>query len=155
MYLINKLKNEHKNEKIVIYVDMDGVLASYDVGEKLDFKNKRPLTSNIKTVEELAKLENVELHILSVCRENFQVQDKNEWLDKYAPFFKLENRAILSKEKYLNQTAKELKCNYLKKIIKNKGNEEIALIDDDNEVLKFIHSQINNIILFQDSSLID
>ena len=54
---LHLLKNEHKNEKIVIYVDMDGVLASYDVGEKLDFK-----TLELLEIEDLKnaaqKLEN-------------------------------------------------------------------------------------------------
>lgn len=45
--LIKKLV-EHK--KTIIYVDMDGVIASYDVGKPFDFINKRPLYNNIKTL---------------------------------------------------------------------------------------------------------
>ena len=79
---------------------MDGVIASYDFGKPLDFKNKRPLTTNIKTLSQLYNLKNVELHILSVCRFNNEVSEKNEWLNKYAPFFEKDKRTIIPKESY-------------------------------------------------------
>ena len=65
---------------------MDGVIASYDFGKPLNFKKKRPLTTNIKTLSKVNKLANVELYILSVCRLERQIKEKNNWLDKYAPF---------------------------------------------------------------------
>lgn len=34
-------------------------------------------------------------------------------------------------------------------------NKQIIFIKDNNEILKFIHSNIGNIILFQDSELVD
>ena len=48
-----------EDKKTIIYVDMDGVIASYDFGKPLDFKNKRPLTTNIKTLSQLCNLKNV------------------------------------------------------------------------------------------------
>jgi uncharacterized protein YdeI (YjbR/CyaY-like superfamily) len=36
---------------------MDGVLADYEVGKPLNFKDKRPLFSNIKKIEELTEKE--------------------------------------------------------------------------------------------------
>ncbi len=131
---------------------MDGVIASYDFGRPLDFINKRPLTTNIQTLCEISKIENVELHILSVCRFDNQVKEKNDWLNKYAPFFDKDKRSIISKESNPHYSSKELKLNYLKSLgIK----EQIIFIDDDNDVLKTIHNGLKNIILYQDSELID
>ncbi len=140
------------DKKIIIYVDMDGVIASYDFGRPLDFVNKRPLSTNIKTLSRLCELKNVQLRILSVCRFDSEIKDKNEWLDKYAPFFEKDKRVIISKESNPHYSAKELKLNYLKSL---EIKEQIVLIDDDNEVLKTIHSELGNVILYQDSELID
>lgn len=145
------IKEISENKKTTIYVDMDGVIACYDFGKPLDFINKRPLLSNIKTLERLATLSNVELHILSVCRLNSQIKEKNDWLDKFAPFFEKDKRTILSKENN-SFSSKELKMNYLKNI---KTENQIILIDDDNEILRFVFENVKDIILFQDSELVD
>ncbi len=152
MYFYELIKKLSKSKKTRIYVDMDGVIASYDFGKPLDFANKRPLITNIKTLNELCKLENVELFILSVCRLNSQISEKNYWLDKYAPFFDKDKRIIISKESNPNFSSRELKLNYLKSL---KSKKQLIFIDDDNEVLNTIHNNIKNIILYQDSKLID
>ena len=152
MHFYELIKELSKNKKTIIYVDMDGVIASYDFGKPLDFKNKRPLSINIKTLSELVKLKNIELHILSVCRFDSQIIDKNDWLDKYASFFEKDKRTIISKESNSHCSAKELKLNYLKSL---HSKEQIVFIDDDNAVLETIHNELKNIILYQDSELID
>ena len=76
MHFYELIKKIIEDKKTIIYVDMDGVIASYDFGKPLDFKNKRPLTTNIKTLSQLYNLKNVELHILSVCRFNNEVSEK-------------------------------------------------------------------------------
>ena len=152
MHFYKLIKELAKDKKTIIYVDMDGVIACYDFGKPLDFKNKRPLTANIKTLKQLCALENVELHILSVCRLNYQIDEKNEWLDKHASFFEKDKRTIISKENYPHSSAKELKLAYLKSL---KKAEQIVLVDDDNEILKTVHTELENIILYQDSELID
>lgn len=152
MHFYNLIKNLSTQKEISLFVDMDGVIASYDVGKPLDFLNKRPLTENIKKIEEVGKLPNVELHILSICKKNFQIAEKNTWLDKYAPFFKKENRNIISKEEETGLTSPELKANYLKNF---KTNKQIVLLDDDNSILKKVMNTVNGIIVFQDSELID
>lgn len=142
---------KYGDKEIKLYVDMDGVIADYDFGNPLDFKNKRPLLTNIKVLEKVSKLKNVDIHILSVCKKDVQIKEKNDWLDKYAPFIKKENREVLSKES--NEGAsKELKANYLKSI---KTDALVMLIDDDNEILKFVRDNVNNVILYQDSVLVD
>jgi hypothetical protein len=152
MYLKECL--EKYNKKIKLYVDMDGVLADYEVGKPLNFRDKRPLFSNIKKLEEIAKMNNVEIHILSVCVKDYQIEEKNDWLDKYAPFFEHDKRTIISRESNSNILAKELKTNYLNSLEKDKDTV-IVLIDDDNSVLWEIHKKVSNIIVYQDSVLRD
>lgn len=146
------IQKQTKNKKTRIYVDMDGVIASYDIGKPYDFENKRPLTTNIKTLSKINNLENTELFILSICKKDSQIKEKNNWLDKYAPFFQKDNRIIISKESNPNLSSKELKLNYLKSL---KTDNQIILIDDDNEIIKTIKDNAKNIILYQDSELTD
>lgn len=152
MHFYELIKNLSKDKKIILFVDMDGVIASYDFGKPLNFINKRPLSTNIKTLSKLTKLDNVELHILSVCVFDKQINEKNHWLDKYAPFFEKNKRTIIPKESNPHYSAKELKLNYLKSL---NFKEQIVFIDDDNDVLKTINKNIKDIILYQDSELID
>ena len=152
MYFYELIKGLSKDKKLIIYVDMDGVIASYDFGKPLDFANKRPLSTNIKALSQLCNLKNVELHILSVCRFDNQVKEKNDWLDKYAPFFDKDKRVIISKESNPNFSSRELKADYLNSL---KKEEQLVLIDDDNGVLDEVEKKVKNIILFQDSELID
>ena len=133
MHFYELIQKQTKNKKTRIYVDMDGVIASYDIGKPYDFENKRPLTTNIKTLSKINNLENTELFILSICKKDSQIKEKNNWLDKYAPFFQKDNRIIISKESNPNLSSKELKLNYLKSL---KTDNQIILIDDDNEIIK-------------------
>lgn len=152
MHFYELIQKQTKNKKTRIYVDMDGVIASYDIGKPYDFENKRPLTTNIRTLSKINNLENTELFILSICKKDSQIKEKNNWLDKYAPFFQKDNRIIISKESNPNLSSKELKLNYLKSL---KTDNQIILIDDDNEIIKTIKDNAKNIILYQDSELTD
>lgn len=149
MKIINEIKTMAKDQKIDIYVDMDGVIAEYDFGRPLDFLNKRPLLGNIKVLDKISKIPNVEMHILSICKKDSQINDKNVWLDKYAPFFKKENRNVLSKETYTDRSSSELKVDFLNNIESFK-----ILIDDDNGILKEVDKKVKNISLYQDSSIV-
>lgn len=155
MYFINKVKELLGNNKGVIFVDMDGVIADFEFLAPLEFRNKRPLTTNINTLKEISGLDNVELYILSVCKKDFQIIDKNDWLDENAPFFKKENRIVISKESYPNIPSSKLKANFLKNEIDKIENKKIIVIDDDNEVLRYLSQNFEDVIFFQDSSLID
>lgn len=152
MHFYNLMKDLTLNSKVTLFVDMDGVIASYDFNVPLDFKNKRPLTSNINVLKKVSTLNNIELHILSVCREDSQVNDKDEWLDKNAPFFDKDKRHILSKETYKGFESSNLKLDFLTKY---KTNNKIVFIDDDIRVLKLIGENLNDIVLYQDSELVD
>lgn len=139
-------------KNISMFVDMDGVIASYEINKPYEFDKKRPLFNNIKIFEEVSKISGVNLYILSVCREDNQIKDKNDWLDKYAPFFKRENRNILSKETIINETSANMKLNFLRDFV---CDDQIVLVDDDNLVLKTIKNNLNKVIVFQDSELVD
>ncbi len=153
MHFYNEINEIASKKDVCLFIDMDGVIAAYAIGKNpYDFVNKRPLTQNIKNIEEVTKIPNVELHILSICRENTQVDDKNVWLDKYAPFFKKENREIISRESRDWVNAKDIKFEFLKNYNTEK---QIVLVDDDNEILKYIHGNLTNVIVMQDSELVD
>lgn len=152
MYFYNLIKDIAIEKEILLFVDMDGVLASYDVGKPLDFLNKRPLQDNINKIKKVGEISNVELHILSICRKDFQIEEKNIWLDKFAPFFKKENRMIISKENVEGKSSPELKADYLNNI---KTSKQKVLLDDDNLVLHHVMKSVDGIIVLQDSELID
>ena len=152
MHFYQIIENLSKERKLLIFVDMDGVIASYDIGKPYDFDKKRPLITNINTLKRLNSLENCELYILSICKKDYQIQEKNDWLELNAPFFKKESRIIISKENSSITESGILKANYLNNL--NTKNQ-IILVDDDNKVLKIVKEKVKNIILFQDSELID
>ena len=68
------------------------------------------------------------MFILSVCRKNYQIDEKNMWLDKNAPFFERNNRCILSKEETQDASSANMKLQFLKNCI-IKENEKIVFVD--------------------------
>ncbi len=152
MHFYDIIKKLAEKKDVELYVDMDGVISSYDVGKPLDFKNKRPLMENIKKLEKVNEISNVELHILSICKKDFQIGEKNQWLDKYAPFFKKEYRVIISKENLEGVSSEKAKSDYLKNL---KTEKQKVCLDDDNSILKYMMKNVNDVIAFQDSELID
>ena len=151
MYLKEYLE-KFKDKKIKLYVDMDGVIADYDVGSPLRYDNKRPLTTSINKLKEVSNLNNIELYILSITRYDGGIKEKNDWLDINAPFFKYENRIIISKENQ-DKNSSELKADYLNSI--DKDNEIIILIDDDPRILKKVEKDCKDVYLLKDTALVD
>lgn len=146
--------SEIGNKKIKIYVDMDGVIADYVVGDPYDYDKKRPLRSNIKNLEEVSKMENVDVYILSASRMNCGVDEKNVWLDINAPFFKKENRNILPRELYnFEKSSEELKVDFIRNI--ERDGSQIIIIDDDPMILKTIKKEFPDVIVLKDTALVD
>jgi len=150
MYIDDVLE-QYKNKKIRLFVDMDGVIADYDVGLAFDFDKKRPLKSNIKKLKEIAENPNIEMNILSVTRYDRGFEEKNVWLDKYAPFFEKKHRNIISRESNEFEKSSILKANFLKDV---KRNKIIIVIDDDPIVLKRIRKLNEDVVLLKDTALV-
>lgn len=152
MYLKDVL-SQYDGKKIKIFVDMDGVIADYNVGEAYNYDKKRPLISSIAKLKEISQQENVELFILSISHMNEGIEEKNQWLDKYASFFKIENRIIIAREANDFISAKTLKSDYLENL--KRDDSIIIVIDDDPAVLKEIGEENQDIILLKDTVLVD
>ena len=152
MYLKDYLE-KFKDEKIKMFVDMDGVIADYNVGEARNYDKKRPLLTSISKLEDISKMNKIELYILSVTRMTVGIQEKNIWLDKFAPFFKKENRVIISREANNFKQSKDLKASYLKKL--ERDGRKIIVIDDDPSVIKQILEENEDVILLKDTALVD
>ena len=150
MYLLDYLK-KFDGKKVKIFVDMDGVIADYDVGNPRDYLNKRPLFDSIKKLEGISNLSNVSLVICSISRMNKGIEEKNKWLDKYACFF--HNRIIISREDNNFMESSLLKANCLKNI--ERDDSILILIDDDPVVLKKVHELNPDIVLLKDTCLVD
>lgn len=152
MYIIDFIKN-YENYNVKLFVDMDGVIADYNVGQPCNYHLKRPLYSNLAKLEEISKMNNVEMFVLSVTRMDAGIEEKHIWLDKYAPFFKKENRIILSREGNEFMPSRLLKANFLKSV--DRDDKKIIVIDDDPAVIKQIAEENPDIILLKDTALVD
>lgn len=152
MYLQEYLK-QFKDKKIKLFVDMDGVIADYDFGMPKDYDTKRPLYDSIKKLEVISKMPNVELYIFSVTRYSTGFKQKNWWLDKYAPFFKENNRIIISREDNNMTESSILKAEYLKNY--KRDGSILILIDDDPKNLKDVKKLNDDVILLKDTVLVD
>ncbi|MBR2587843.1 MAG: hypothetical protein IKF82_04310 [Bacilli bacterium] len=152
MFFKDYLK-QYENSKIKIFIDMDGVIADYIFGIAKDFDKKRPLRDSIKNLEQVAKMENVELYILSITRQTEGIKQKNFWLDNHAPFFKKENRIIISREANNMEKSSILKAEYLKELKRDES--IIIVIDDDPQNLREIKRLNEDIILLKDTVLED
>ena len=67
MNFYNKIKDIAQKRDVVLFVDMDGVIASYEVNKPFDFLLKRPLKTNIEKIEQVSKIPNVELYMSRIC----------------------------------------------------------------------------------------
>ena len=152
MYLKDFLE-QYNSKKIKLFVDMDGVIADYILGEASNYDKKRPLLTSIKKLEEVAKMENIELYIFSATRKTEGIEQKNLWLNKYAPFFKKENRVIISREENNFEKASTLKALYMKNL--ERDGSVIIIIDDDPQNLREIRATNEDIILLKDTVLVD
>ena len=153
MYLKEYIK-KFENKKTKIFVDMDGTIVDYVVGNATDFTDRRPLTSSIKKLEEISKMDNVEMYIMSVTRMDVGFQEKNIWLDKHAPFFKKENRVIISRESNNMEKSHKLKCDYIRNV-KREQDCKIVVIDDDCDIVHKLKEQNDDIIVLKDTVFFD
>lgn len=152
MYLQEYLE-QFKDKKIKLFIDMDGVIADYDFGVPNNYDKKRPLYDSIDKLEIISKMPNVELYIFSATRYSTGFKEKNDWLDIYAPFFKKENRIIISREENNMTSSSILKAEYLANY--KRDDSVLILIDDDPRNLKEVRNLNDDIILLKDTVLVD
>ena len=144
--IISKLTD---NGEVHIYLDIDGVLANYNVGNLVDFKEKRILHNNVDSVKFLSTIPNVELYILSVCKDDMEKSSKNSFLDINANFIMNDHRIFLNKD---DKSVMEIKSDYLKGL--NRSNK-IVYLDSDNSVLEYVKYNNNDIEVLHASELVD
>ena len=139
---VNEICKKHK--KIALFVDMDGTIVEYDVypegfvtNETKDvFLNANPLDVVIDNLKSISKIENLDIYILSLARSNIIVEEKKQWLKKFAQFIKEENYIILSKENgdYNSENREFVKSMKMKGKL-NKY-DYVMLLDDEHKILK-------------------
>ena len=152
LYFKSKI-DEFGDTPLKIFIDMDGVVADYDIGGDFDYSIKRPLNNNIKQIEEISHYKNIELYIFSITRHNDGISQKNDWLDKYMPFIKKENRVILSREDNDMKRSRYIKAEYLMHIVDDKY--KIILIDDDPSIIDEVREAAPSVITMKDTVLVD
>ena len=152
MYLQEFLE-QFKDKKVKLFVDMDGVVADYIFGSAQDYDQKRPLYDSIDKLEIVSQMPNVELFIFSATRYSSGFAQKHWWLDTYAPFFKKENRIIISREENNMTDSSVLKAEYLANF--ERDGSVLILIDDDPKNLKDVRKLNDDIILLKDTVLVD
>lgn len=149
-----------ENKNIKIYVDMDGVVAEFDMTDRKKIEsnkdvylNKRPINTIINILKEINELDNVEMYILSVARLNSQIEGKKLWLKRYMPFIKENNINIIARDVNDFQKSSKLKSNFLKK--EENNNEIIIDIDDDHRVLTEIEENNKYVYALHPSSILN
>ncbi len=158
-YFVNYLK-QFGDKAINVFIDMDGVVADYDMlgfeenkDEEDVYLNKRPVTTIINVLKEVNNLKNVNLYILSVSRNENQIPGKVKWLEKNMSFITKEQINILPREGNDFKPAHELKQIFLKG---NTNPDEInIMIDDSHSVLYTLHKSNINVIPLHITSIID
>ena len=159
-YFYNKIKEMAENKKVDIYVDMDGVVADYDL---LNFENvktspdaylnKRPITTVINILRNLSQLDNVTIYILSVAKQENQINGKLVWLSENMNFIPKNQINIIPRDTNGWTKACILKKEFLKS---NYEKDNISLmIDDSHDVLKEVKNLDIGIIPIHISTVID
>ena len=139
-----------ENEKVAMFIDMDGTIIVYDVYPKhlvkeemeKKYSDVEPLTYIIDKLNEINKIENIDLYILSLSKSEKITKEKEDWLRKYLPFIDEKNWIILTKEFGECTTENRDIIKALK--IKEKENEynHLILLDDDHKILKEAQSML-------------
>ncbi len=150
---IDKVKEIKKeNEKIAIFVDMDGTIAEYPVYQEEnvakameeEYSKIEPVNYIINILKELSKIENIDLYILTLSKTIQISEEKIKWLKKYVNFIQEKNWIIITKE--LGEYNKENR-DFIKAL---KMQEELPiydfeiLLDDDHKVLKETQKLLGN-----------
>ncbi len=85
-----------------IYVDMDGVLATWNSDKSLEevampgyFRDLTPMRNVVDAIKRIIHSKQYEVYILSSVLHDIAIRDKNYWLDTYLPEIPLINRIFV------------------------------------------------------------
>ena len=142
---VNEIKEIcKKNKKVDMYIDMDGTIAEYhlynpeEISRKMEeeYLKNEPLKNVIDVLEEISKINNIEMYILSLSKTKKITEKKKIWLKKYVPFIKEENWIILTKEigEYSNENRNEIKGKNIE--LRQKDYDKSIMLDDEQVVLR-------------------
>ena len=141
----NKIKEIcNENKKVAMFVDMDGTIVEYHVyrdnelttSTKGKFLNGEPLDVVLENLKKINEIENIDIYILSFSKSTIIVEEKKQWLKKYASFIKEENWIILNKEigEYNKENRNFMKARKMQE--KLKDYDCVVFLDDDHKILK-------------------
>lgn len=133
-----------ENNKVAMFIDMDGTIVEYPVYQDADitinsknlFINQEPVKVIIEELNEINKITNIDLYILTLAKSNIIVEEKKEWLKKNISFIEENNWIIVNKEQgeYNKENRDYIKGNKIKE--KLKEYDYAILLDDDHKILK-------------------
>lgn len=133
-----------ENNKVAMFIDMDGTIVEYPVYQDADitinsknlFINQEPVKVIIKELNEINKIKNIDLYILTLAKSNIIVEEKKKWLKKNISFIEENNWIIVNKEQgeYNKENRDYIKGNKIKEKIKEY--DYAILLDDDHKILK-------------------
>lgn len=151
---MSKFVNEIKEicKKVDMYIDMDGTIAEYhlynpeEISRKMEeeYLKNEPLKNVIDVLEEISKINNIEMYILSLSKTKKITEKKKIWLKKYVPFIKEENWIILTKEigEYSNENRNEIKGKNIE--LRQKDYDKSIMLDDEQVVLREAKKILND-----------
>lgn len=150
---VNEIKEIcKKNKKVDMYIDMDGTIAEYhlynpeEISRKMEeeYLKNEPLKNVIDVLEEISKINNIEMYILSLSKTKKITEKKKIWLKKYVPFIKEENWIILTKEigEYSNENRNEIKGKNIE--LRQKDYNKSIMLDDEQVVLREAKKILND-----------
>ena len=150
---VNEIKEIcKKNKKVDMYIDMDGTIAEYhlynpeEISRKMEeeYMKNEPLKNVIDVLEEISKINNIEMYILSLSKTKKITEKKKIWLKKYVPFIKEQNWIILTKEigEYSNENRNEIKGKNIE--LRQKDYDKSIMLDDEQVVLREAKKILND-----------
>lgn len=160
----NKIKKIcEENNKVAMFIDMDGTIVEYPVYRDDEITNKseglflkqEPLTIIIDELRKINEIKNIDIYILTLAKSIIIVEEKKQWLKKYIDFIDESNWIILNKETdgYNKENRDIIKAIKIKEKLKNYDCS--ILLDDDHKILKETQKELKDkVYVFHISSAI-
>lgn len=141
-----------ENEKVAMFIDMDGTIAEYVVFKegtitnetKGVFLNSKPIKIIIDELRKIKDIENIDLYILTLAKSTIIVEEKKEWLRKYVDFIDENNWIIINKQKgeYSKENRSHIKADKMEE--KLEEYDKVILLDDEHLILREAQKQLKD-----------